>query len=343
MNDQLPSPRPATPHSRRILHLDGWRGVSILLVLFGHFLPETAFNLGALGVEMFFVLSGRLMAEILFVERFPLGQFFRRRFSRIFPGLAVFVLLVWLAAGRSSLAFKPSAVLAALTFTLNYAMVLQHGVAAIENLWSLCIEEHAYVLLGALAFLARPGRFDPRWAILGVAAASLADAAVSTLLLHQGYRQVYWRTDAHLGSIFLAGAAGLFLRRRPGLGWVSMPAFGLGVALFLAPDSVRYSLGTAMLALAICTLDEAPFVVRAALAWKPLTSLGLWSYSFYLWQQPFYRLALNGHLPAWVGAPLALVCGLASFCLIERPARLYLNRHWRAPSVAPEPLRSVMV
>ena len=151
-------------HSRRIAFLDGWRGLSLLLVLAGHFAPANRLDLATLGVEAFFVLSGRLIIGILFVERSPLPLFVKRRVSRIFPGLAVFVLLVWLAARGSPYGFKVSALASALTFTLNYAMVFRHGVEAIENLWSLCIEEHVYVLLGALAFLARRKAVDARCA-----------------------------------------------------------------------------------------------------------------------------------------------------------------------------------
>ncbi|TIU24619.1 MAG: acyltransferase, partial [Mesorhizobium sp.] len=75
----------------RLAYLDGWRGLSIALVLIGHFFPVPGINLGVLGVEFFFVLSGRLMGEILFIERFPLKKFFKRRFSRIYPALLVFV------------------------------------------------------------------------------------------------------------------------------------------------------------------------------------------------------------------------------------------------------------
>ncbi|MER8439084.1 hypothetical protein NKH36_02770 [Mesorhizobium sp. M1312] len=56
-----------TSSRTRLAHLDGWRGLSIVLVLIGHFFPVPGINLGVMGVEFFFVLSGRLMAEILFV------------------------------------------------------------------------------------------------------------------------------------------------------------------------------------------------------------------------------------------------------------------------------------
>jgi len=58
--------------------LDGWRGAAIALVILGHFfLPNT--GVASTGVEVFFVLSGRLMAEILFIESYPLKRFFLKR------------------------------------------------------------------------------------------------------------------------------------------------------------------------------------------------------------------------------------------------------------------------
>jgi peptidoglycan/LPS O-acetylase OafA/YrhL len=66
------------PGARRIAYLDGWRGAAIALVILGHFFfPNT--GVASTGVEVFFVLSGRLMAEILFIESYPLKRFFLKR------------------------------------------------------------------------------------------------------------------------------------------------------------------------------------------------------------------------------------------------------------------------
>ena len=68
--DKTEKPRNGPAH---IGYLDGWRGMAILLVLIGHFYPIKAMNLGTLGVDLFFVLSGRLMADILFVQKAKLN------------------------------------------------------------------------------------------------------------------------------------------------------------------------------------------------------------------------------------------------------------------------------
>jgi peptidoglycan/LPS O-acetylase OafA/YrhL len=313
----------------RVPWLDGWRGLSILLVLFGHFVRETPLGLSGIGVHLFFVLSGRLMAEILFVDRLRLTIFFQRRLSRIFPALVVFVLLVWAATSRSNLAFKPAAVVAALTFTLNYAIAFHHGVAAIENLWSLCVEEHAYLLLGLLAFVARKGRFDPLWAVLALALASAADALVCLLVLKQPDLQVLWRSDAQVCSILLAVAAYLALQGREVSAWVPPVLLAATIPAAAAPAPVSHLFEPALASGAICTLHAAPALMRTVFSWPPLRALGVWSFSIYLWQQPFSRLALEGRLPHWIALSLGLLCGLASFYLIEQPARRWLNARWQ--------------
>ena len=65
----------ASDHGRselkRIAYLDGWRGLAIGLVLIDHFSPVCGIALGRMGVDVFFVLSGMFMANILFVKRVP--------------------------------------------------------------------------------------------------------------------------------------------------------------------------------------------------------------------------------------------------------------------------------
>jgi Acyltransferase family len=100
----------------RIGYLDGWRGIAIVLVLLGHFAPVDAANLGTLGVDFFFVLSGRLMAEILFIKRVSLPAFYLRRFSRVYPGLLAFVVLAALFFHSTPIHAGILAVLSALTF-----------------------------------------------------------------------------------------------------------------------------------------------------------------------------------------------------------------------------------
>lgn len=329
IRDRAPSSSAAhAGPSGRIAYLDGWRGLSILLVVVGHFLPQKMVGIADEGVELFFVLSGRLMAEILFVDAAPLAKFYRRRISRIYPAMFAFVLLTFVGMHWTDFAYKPQAVLLALTFTINYGLALVHGVPAIDNLWSLCIEEHAYLLLGLIAFIARRRRIRPALVIAAIGGLSALDGVASTLLLHQDYFHAYWRTDARLASIFFSAAAFLWLRERRPPPWTPLAAAAVAGAFAFTPDWLHYSAGTAALAIAVCSLDRIYAPVLKVLSVPALTALGLWSYSIYLWQQPFYRLHLKGELPLWAAGVLALGVALASYRFVEQPARRWLNAHW---------------
>jgi peptidoglycan/LPS O-acetylase OafA/YrhL len=324
----------------RLAFLDGWRGVSILLVLLGHFLPSPGLSTARLGVELFFVLSGRLMAEILFVRTFPLGRFYQRRIARIFPALWVYCLLMWpLTRVFPVFNVRGWDVAEALSFSLNYFRAAQNGMSTqIDQVWSLCIEEHAYVLLSLMALVQRRCRWDPRVLLWGGAVLASLNGAVQTWVLQRGYYEVFWRTDVHVAAVLFAAACQLTLRpwleARPGRLRSAVPllagALGLALNLYPVPDPVKHSLGTLALAASVVTLDFASAPMLALLSCGPLRCLGLWSFSLYLWQQPFAALRLQ-HEPF---ALMALLFGpaLLSFYLVEKPARAFLNRlRWPSP------------
>ncbi|WP_027061526.1 acyltransferase family protein [Mesorhizobium loti] len=322
------------PARTRLAYLDGWRGLSIALVLIGHFFPVPGINLGVLGVEFFFVLSGRLMAEILFIERYPLKKFFKRRFSRIYPALLVFVVIAMVALSGTFIAFKWKAALTALTFTYNYAGILVTRAGALDHIWSLCVEEHAYVILALISvFVASRGRVVPL--LVALALLAMVNGAVSYWFLHMDYETSYWRTDVHIASILLSAAICLLkaddqlpaLLKGP---FVAPAAAAAAVLLFMdaVPTPIHYLLAVPLLALAVNTLDFSSGYLSGVLSALPMTMLGLWSYSLYLWQQPFYKFVYEQGSNPWPMLAGVFACALCSYYLIERPAREWLNRNW---------------
>lgn len=105
-------------------------------------------------------------------------------------------------------------------------------------------------------------------------------------------------------------------------------------------------------ALAVNFLEGAPRLIHAALSFRPLRQLGLWSFSIYLWQQPFYLYVRREGLSPFIGVGLAVLAGLLSYYLVENPARTYLNRKLgtkrpvdaqedpNLPDLSPIPLRN---
>ncbi|TGP26243.1 MULTISPECIES: acyltransferase [unclassified Mesorhizobium] len=318
----------------RLAYLDGWRGLSIALVLIGHFFPVPGINLGVLGVEFFFVLSGRLMGEILFIERFPLKKFFKRRFSRIYPALLVFVIAAMIGLSGTFIAFKWKAALTALTFTYNYAGILINRAGALDHIWSLAIEEHSYVIL-ALISVVVSGRGNVVRLLVALSVLAMANGAISYWVLGMDYETSYWRTDVHIASILLSAAICLlkadgrlpaFFRNRH----VALGAAAGAVLLFLdpVPTPVHYLLGVPLLALAVNALDFAGGYLTGLLSSRPMVMLGLWSYSLYLWQQPFYKFVYDRGVTPIPMLAAVFACALASYYIVEKPARGWLNRNW---------------
>jgi peptidoglycan/LPS O-acetylase OafA/YrhL len=330
----VPPSAAGTSSRTRLAYLDGWRGLSIALVLIGHFFPVPGISLGVMGVEFFFVLSGRLMAEILFVERYPLKAFFKRRFSRIYPALLVFVIASMIALSGTFVAFKWKAALTALTFTYNYAGILIDRAGALDHIWSLCVEEHAYVILALISFVVS-GRARVVMLLSALSVLAMANGAVSYWVLGMDYESTYWRTDVHIASILLSAVICLLKAddRLPALfkgPHVAVAASVGAVLLFMesVPTPVHYLVAVPLLALAVNSLDFSARYLTGFLSSWPMATLGLWSYSLYLWQQPFYKFVYSqGSAPLLMLAGV-FACALCSYYIVEKPARAWLNRNW---------------
>lgn len=328
--------------TRRIAYLDGWRGCAILCVLVGHFVPG-AFPMGAFGVELFFVLSGRLMAEILFVKQVPLPTFFVRRFSRIYPALLALVLALTAAtvAGRLSGLIEGGvdlrSVMTALTFTINYAAAL-HWVdnELLLHVWSLSIEEHCYVLLALIALIFTRSERTAMLICLTLAGLAMANGVRLFAEGVGGVHEIYWRSDVRLAPVFLSAGLFLLMRRMDRVpSWLAPACAVASLSLYLLaePLPLKYILPTLLLALSVNSLQSSADWLKRGLASRWLVATGMISYSLYLWQQPLY-IESGG---AWWALPPAFVLAALSYRLIETPARLAINRRWnqrRRPVVA---------
>lgn len=332
----------------RIDYLDGWRGVAILALLLGHFTvrfggASKLINAGRLGVELFFALSGLLMGRLLFVKRVAIPDFYRRRISRIFPALYAFLIAMFLWLTWSGRSPEPRALLSVVFLYYNYYASEWHQVLPNEyaQTWSLCIEEHAYVLLSIIAVLTRRMQLPASRIVGGLALLSWLMAGLYTWLTDWDYYRIFWRTETRLSAVFISAALVCWMNetgRRLVRGWAWLLVCFAGLLLQAAPvpDLVKYTLGSACLSIAVTHLSEAPELLRRSLSQRPLVWFGVLSYSIYLWQQPFKELRDRLSGPESVLA--AVLFGAASFYLLENPARRFLNDRWssrRYEQVAP--------
>lgn len=132
----------------RLAVLDGWRGISILLVLAAHLLPlgpkQWRINeaSGAMGMALFFALSGFLITRIL-LENQNVHNFLIKRFLRIVP-------LTWLAMVLALLSTQSvaSTYIGHLLFYANLPPIQLTSITS--HFWSLCVEAQFYVFIALL-------------------------------------------------------------------------------------------------------------------------------------------------------------------------------------------------
>jgi peptidoglycan/LPS O-acetylase OafA/YrhL len=343
-----------TPHSElpswlgsgRIPSLDGLRAIAVFLVLLIHAsrtrgFPDQAIlkaisRRGYVGVDVFFVISGFLITILILreldrTERLSIVRFFARRGLRIIPAYATLLLAVAAlqAAGLAQLRGRDW--LAAFTYTTNF---IQHPAWEIGHSWSLSIEEHFYLVWPVLLAIApRTGGvsalgcmgfcFAARWAILFLwpAQTQMAELwtftridtiATGCLLAHLAWSE-RWRPylDRYCANGNAVAATGLILTGSLAVSGYS-GKFSVGIA---------YSLNAVCIALlAWAAMRRADTVVGRILNHRFLISVGVASYSLYLWQQLFLQPEST---QPWCVFPLNLVLAvlvaLLSYRMIERP------------------------
>ena len=136
--------------------LDGVRALAFLAVFWNHARPDP-YNWGAMGVQVFFALSGFLITRILAQSESgqpgaDLRRFYIRRTLRIFPLYYTLLVLIGLIRGWNDPFWH-------LTYTYNIKVYLVHGFdPVLAHFWTLCVEEQFY-LIYPLIFWLTPARW----------------------------------------------------------------------------------------------------------------------------------------------------------------------------------------
>ena len=212
------------PDPRRIVELDGLRGVAVLMVLLAHYFGEVPSGIsflawGWLGVDIFFVLSGFLIAGILLDHR-DAGNFFStfyiRRSCRIFPIYFLFVpilvlFLTFLWSRGYAWIEQPLPIAAYLSYTQNFVIagMDRTGGLALLPTWTLAIEEQFYLLLPLMVY------FLPRKRLLPICLSLIAISPVlRTMILcqHGSHLGVHVLLPCRWDSLFLGVIAAIVLR-----------------------------------------------------------------------------------------------------------------------------------
>ena len=161
--------------------LDGLRGVAILLVIVYHnFGFINQFYFGWIGVDLFFVLSGFLITDILINT---VGQpnfflnFYMRRVLRIVPlyylSLVFFIIIYPLFFTSPNFSYYQQNQFSLWIYLQNWLYIFNpnNDVTILHHFWSLAVEEQFYLLWPITILWIR----KPKWliAILGIALISV--------------------------------------------------------------------------------------------------------------------------------------------------------------------------
>jgi peptidoglycan/LPS O-acetylase OafA/YrhL len=147
---------------QHIKKLDSLRAIAAILVIFWHWIPVTSFintfDNGAIGVNIFFVLSGFLISRILMTNRdeaqrlknnklVVFKNFYVRRALRIFPVYYFLVLLIFFFHKYLGAKFTRPEFINSVSYTINfYFFHLKHWGDLTVHFWSLAVEEQFYLL-----------------------------------------------------------------------------------------------------------------------------------------------------------------------------------------------------
>jgi peptidoglycan/LPS O-acetylase OafA/YrhL len=307
---------------------------------------------GFFGVDVFFVISGYLIAGILLRDisagTLNFKRFYLRRIRRLFPALAAVICATFVAGwflllpGEFSILAKTAA--SVNLFASNVFFSMQSGYFspaishnALLHTWSLAVEEQFYFIFPAMLFVLM--RVAPRIVLpvlMSIAAASLAWAQYQSLVgSNSNFYLITSRAWEMLaGALLAVGLASGVLRSLSGQAARSAGALGLlGLVIsFWALSSNDDHPGLITLIPVVSTLmilapGEGRDPTAHLLSLPPLVHIGAISYSVYLWHQPvlaFAGLHVDGELPYGLGLGLvlgSLALGHLSWKFIETPFR----------------------
>jgi peptidoglycan/LPS O-acetylase OafA/YrhL len=341
------------PRENRIPELDGLRAFMVMFVVLFHMtdyggsLPRGSVwignviaCLGPSGVHVFFIISGFIITTLLLREKVAVGHvslkaFYIRRFFRIVPPFAVFLIALFGMAAVGVISISSQNLMWSAMFLGDTAFPDPKD-WFVAHTWSLSVEEQFY--LGFPPLVCLIFGFRSRITIYflcvfyGISVLSLKLA--NELSIHVAPQFVRIAALYHFRYIIVGVL--LALHGRPALDVVTgrsrmVPLFLavsiISMQLYSGPSKI-VSLVVAAIEPGICGLFVMWFIQNpsrcASLRLPAVQWIGACSYGIYLWQQLFTGTKSLYHGWNLAQSPLAVVaivvCAGISFYLIERPS-----------------------
>ena len=366
-----PSPGTSSPDSFKLGYrpeLDGMRALAIGAVLVFHtywiiprwirYLPSGTFS----GVDIFFVLSGFLITELLLEEyasngRVSFSAFYQRRALRLLPALifvlAGYALYVWIT--RLSFDGIVQAYAATIFYVANFAEIHSDNLvlkSAFGQVWSLSVEEQYYLVFFPLLMVAiRVFRSLRTVLVILVGILVLAVVWRSHLVANLApgvnpYGVLYFRTDARLDALLVGPIAAIAIRCGLGdnrfirIGGPLALAYGLSF-LWWGDATARWlyrgvftTLEIAWAVVVTWIITASPRVVTRIFRFRPMQWCGRLSYEIYLWHLPIFFAVgpryIQGPWAIPIALGLTLVLSAFTYYVISEP---FLKRKRRDAAI----------
>lgn len=342
--------------------IDGLRALAIIVVVGFHAFPQILSG-GFIGVDVFFVISGFLITQVLEQQRkqpnFSPGEFYAGRIRRLFPSLLVVLTVCfifgWIAFLSDEYKQLGKQILASTLFVSNFIYWAEAGyfdyaayTKPLLHLWSLGIEGQFYILWPVVFLVAlRFGISIAKICVVLIAASLVLNIWVAP----ESGSHAFYSPATRMWELLCGCLIAIFHRlrlERPGAASVvgnfsvmnqsAMSVAGVALvlssAIFFDQDltfpgywAICPVLGTTLIILA----GTDSWFNRQVLSSRILVRIGLISFPLYLWHWPilsFAKIVSGIQPPAEVQIGLiALAVGLSiiTYRWVERPLRFGSN------------------
>ena len=339
--------------------IDGLRAIAILSVIFFH-ADFTFFRGGFVGVDVFFVISGYLIANIILSEikqgSFSLLVFYERRARRIIPALFFVILctlpFIWSLMLPSDLKNFSLSLIATALFASNVFFWLSSGyfdtssyLKPLIHTWSIAVEVQFYIIFPfILIFFLKFARkfiflFFLLLAIISLVVAQWSSKSYPYFNFYLLPTRLFEIISGVLICFFIPNKYNLALTSKSDfykkLTDQSLSIFGLVLVIYSiikfdkeVPLPSLYTLVPIIGTVLVIVFANNKTLVGKILSNKLFSGIGLISYSAYLWHQPIFAIAryqsYDGRLTSkFILIILIIIFFLAflSWKYIEKPFR----------------------
>lgn len=335
------------------LDLQGVRAIAIVLVLLAH-AGVPGFSGGFIGIDIFFVLSGFLITQMLIDEirrdgKINIRVFYIKRAKRLLPLAGTVLLFIAIA----SLFLYPLnrqieigwEIVAAAFYFVNWVFAFggtdyfnKEFVSPVQHYWSLSVEEQFYLIWPALLMISVAiGKIKGKPAVFYlVLALFLASFVYSVIYTNDNQTAAYFSTLTRIWELSLGSLVSLILPKA-----ISMKAktsnflvlagiFIIVFSLIFIKDTTPFpgwiaifpAMATVMIIIGGAAINSGRAVY--ILLSSPMQYLGNLSYSLYLWHWPFvvFAAVIFPDIAVWgllAATLLSFIPAHLSHILIEKP------------------------